>query len=128
MIAGGVESMTRAPYVMPKADERYDRAAEDVRHDARLAHDQSEHAAGVHDLDGRDGRERRASNTAITREEQDAFALVAAEGASRRRARGVRRRDSCRLAASVAARRAPAAANDAADLAKLKPAFKKAAP
>jgi len=25
MIAGGVESMTRAPYVMPKADKAYDR-------------------------------------------------------------------------------------------------------
>ena len=33
-IAGGVESMTRAPFVMGKAREPFQRNAEDLRHDA----------------------------------------------------------------------------------------------
>ena len=37
MIAGGVESMSRAPFVMPKADTAFSRQCRDLRHHHRLA-------------------------------------------------------------------------------------------
>ena len=37
MIAGGVESMTRAPFVMGKANSAFSRDAADLRHHHRLA-------------------------------------------------------------------------------------------
>ena len=59
MIAGGVESMTRAPFVMPKADSRVLARREDRGHDHRLALRQSADEGQVrHRLDARDGRER----------------------------------------------------------------------
>ena len=60
-IAGGVESMTRAPYVMLKAEGAWDRgAADDGGHDARLAVREPPDAGGLPaDLAGRDRRVRR---------------------------------------------------------------------
>ena len=47
MIAGGVESMSRAPFVMPKADERLRAQRRDLRHDHRLALRQSADGGAV---------------------------------------------------------------------------------
>ena len=44
MIAGGVESMTRAPYVLPKSDARVRAQATSLRYRSGLADDQSEDA------------------------------------------------------------------------------------
>ena len=60
-IGGGVESMTRAPYVQLKAEGAWDRgAARTRRHDPRLAVREPEaRRAALPVFDGRDGRERR---------------------------------------------------------------------
>jgi acetyl-CoA acyltransferase len=50
-VAGGVESMSRAPYVVPKQATAFGRAG-DLRHDDRLAHGQPSDAGRAHDLDG----------------------------------------------------------------------------
>ena len=60
VIAGGVESMTRAPFVMAKADSAFSRDREDRGHDDRLALRQSADEGEVrHRLDAGDRRERR---------------------------------------------------------------------
>ena len=60
MIAGGVESMTRAPFVMGKADSRVLARGEDRGHDDRLALRQSADEGEVRRrLDAGDRRERR---------------------------------------------------------------------
>jgi acetyl-CoA acetyltransferase len=60
MIAGGVESMSRAPFVLAKATEAYSRAAKVEDTDDRLALRQSADEGEVrHRLDARDGGERR---------------------------------------------------------------------
>ena len=60
MIAGGVESMTRAPFVMPKADEAFSRSAEiyDTTIGWRFVNPADEGAVRRR-LDAGDGRERR---------------------------------------------------------------------
>ena len=64
MIAGGVESMSRAPFVMAKADERVLARGEDRGHDHRLALRQSADEGAVRRrLDARDGGERRARSS-----------------------------------------------------------------
>ncbi|MDO5102445.1 MAG: 3-oxoadipyl-CoA thiolase [Lautropia sp.] len=75
MIAGGVESMSRAPFVMPKAETAFSRA--NVIHDTtigwRFVNPKLEKAFGV------DTMPQTADNVAadfgISREDQDAFAL-----------------------------------------------------
>ncbi len=70
MIAGGVESMSRAPFVMPKAESAFSRANADLRHHHRLAlHQQADEGAVRRRLDARDGRERghRLQDRAATR-------------------------------------------------------------
>ena len=47
VIAGGVESMTRAPLVMGKAETAFQRSARDRRHDHRLALHQSSHEGAI---------------------------------------------------------------------------------
>jgi acetyl-CoA acetyltransferase family protein len=60
MIAGGVESMSRAPFVMPKAESAFSAQQRRLRHDDRLAlRQQADEGAVRHRLDARDGRERR---------------------------------------------------------------------
>jgi acetyl-CoA acetyltransferase len=64
VLAGGVESMSRAPYVMAKPDTA-SRANQAGRHDARLAHGQSAHAGTLRRrLDGADGRKPRSTSKA----------------------------------------------------------------
>ena len=64
-IAGGVESMSRAPFVLAKADERVLARGEDRGHDDRLALRQpADEGAVRHRLDARDRRERRRRATA----------------------------------------------------------------
>ena len=68
MIAGGVESMSRAPFVMGKADSAFSRVGEDRGHDDRLALRQSADEGEVrHRLDAGDGRERRRRVQGIAR-------------------------------------------------------------
>ena len=74
-IAGGVENMSRSPFVMPKAEGAFTRQRGDPRHHDRLALRQSQDGGGLRRRSsGRHGRERgeRASGT---RADQDAFAL-----------------------------------------------------
>ena len=73
MVAGGVESMTRAPYVTTKAERAFGRAQQTVRHDAGMADGQSEDARG---MDGYAGRtaENVARAYGVSRADQDAFA------------------------------------------------------
>ena len=60
MIAGGVESMSRAPFVMGKAESAFSRSQRGLRHDHRLALRQPADEGEVRRrLDARDGRERR---------------------------------------------------------------------
>ena len=60
MIAGGVESMSRAPFVMPKAESAFARSQRGLRHHHRLAlRQQADEGAVRRRLDARDGRERR---------------------------------------------------------------------
>src|SRR5487761_2535198 len=73
MLAGGVESMTRAPYVMPKADKLYDRAPKmfDTTLGWRLI---NPNMPAEYTISMGDTAENVAEKYAITREEQDAFA------------------------------------------------------
>ena len=60
VVAGGVESMTRAPFVMAKAETRLRARRADLRHDDRLALRQpADEGALRHRRDARDRRERR---------------------------------------------------------------------
>jgi acetyl-CoA acyltransferase len=74
MIAGGVESMTRAPFVMPKADKPFARTAEihDTTIGWRFVNPR------MHDLYGTDAMPQTADNVAedhgISRTDQDTFA------------------------------------------------------
>ncbi len=75
MIAGGVESMTRAPFVMPKADRAFARTAEihDTTIGWRFVNPM------MRDLYGTDSMPETADNVAqdygVSRSDQDAFAL-----------------------------------------------------
>jgi acetyl-CoA acetyltransferase len=89
MIAGGVESMTRAPFVMGKAERLL--AQRDLRHHHRLALRQSADEGAVrHRLHAGDGR-KRGQDFGISRADQDAFALRSQQrwaAAQARRLRG----------------------------------------
>src|SRR4051812_11432297 len=77
VIAGGVESMTRAPLVMPKAREAFPRGDMTV-HDStlgwRFVNPRMEAMHGTHALG--ETAELVAEKCGVTREEQDAFALT----------------------------------------------------
>ena len=88
LVAGGVESMSRAPFVMPKADAAFSRNAEVLRHDDRLAVRQSAHEGALrHRLDAGDRRER---GRAIQHHARGPGPLRAAQPAAHRRRRGAR--------------------------------------
>ena len=94
MIAGGVESMSRAPFVMPKAESAFARSQRRLRHDHRLALRQQ----AMKELYGVDSMPETAENVAtdfkIEREAQDRMALrLAAEGRRGAEGRLLRRRD-----------------------------------
>ena len=75
MIAGGVESMTRAPFVMGKADSAFSRSAklEDTTIGWRFVNPAMQKAYGVDSMP--ETAENVASDYGIGREDQDAFAL-----------------------------------------------------
>src|SRR3546814_14782076 len=79
MIAGGVESMSRAPFVMGKAEAAFSRAVkiEDTTIGWRFKN------RAMHALHGTDSMPETAENVAvefkISREDQDAFALRRSE-------------------------------------------------
>ena len=89
MIAGGVESMSRAPFVMPKAESAFCAHQRGLRHDHRLALRQpADEGALRRRLDARDGRERRHRLQDRARGAGPHGAGLAAAGAWRRRRRG----------------------------------------
>ncbi len=75
MIAGGVESMTRAPFVMPKANAAYARenAVYDTTIGWRFVNTALQRAYGIDSMP--ETAENVAAQFAISREDQDAFAL-----------------------------------------------------
>jgi acetyl-CoA acyltransferase len=75
MIAGGVESMSRAPFVLPKAEAAYSRAAEihDTTIGWRLINPVMRRQYGVDSMP--ETAENLAEDFQITRQDQDAFAL-----------------------------------------------------
>ncbi len=74
VIAGGVESMSRAPFVMPKAESAYSRKAEiyDTTIGWRFAHERIAATFGIESMP--ETAENVAAEFAISRADQDAFA------------------------------------------------------
>jgi len=94
MIAGGVESMSRAPYVMGKADTAFSRAQkiEDTTIGWRFVNPAMQRRYGVDSMP--ETAENVATDWHVSREDQDAFALASQEKAARAQASG-------RLAAEI---------------------------
>jgi 3-oxoadipyl-CoA thiolase len=123
MVAGGSESMTRGPYVMPKADKVYDRAPKvfDTTLGWRMI---NPNMPAEYTISMGETAENVAERYGITREEQDGFAL-----GSQQKTKAALERNA--FAAEIvpmpqlAADEHPRPGTTAADLAKLKPAFKK---
>jgi acetyl-CoA acyltransferase len=88
MIAGGVESMTRAPFVMGKADSAYSRNAQifDTTIGWRFINPQMKALCGVDSMP--ETAENVATDFQISREDQDAFALRSQAKASGAQANG----------------------------------------
>jgi acetyl-CoA acyltransferase len=88
MIAGGVESMTRAPYVMGKAQSPFDRAQklEDTTLGWRFVNPAMRHAYGVDSMP--ETGENVADQWHISREDQDRFGLASQEKAAAAQASG----------------------------------------
>ena len=87
-IAGGVESMTRAPFVMGKAGEAFQRSADDLRHHHRLAlHQPADETAIRRRLHAGDRRERGGG---VPGRAQGPGCLRAALAAARRQGDGLR--------------------------------------
>lgn len=123
MLAGGVESMTRAPYVMPKADKVYDRAPK--MFDTTLGWRMTNPLMRVeYTISMGDTAENVAEKYAITRAEQDAFALDSQQKTKAALDRGAFAAEIVPLP-QLAADEHPRPQTTAADLAKLKPAFRK---
>jgi 3-oxoadipyl-CoA thiolase len=123
MLAGGVESMTRAPYVMPKADKVYDRTPKmfDTTLGWRMT---NPNMPAEYTISMGETAENVAEQYGITREEQDAFALASQQKTKAAVERGAFADEIVALP-QLAADEHPRPQTTAADLAKLKPAFKK---
>jgi 3-oxoadipyl-CoA thiolase len=123
MLAGGVESMTRAPYVMPKADKVYDRAPKmfDTTLGWRMT---NPNMPAEYTISMGETAENVADQYKITREEQDAFALASQQKTKAAVERGAFADEIVALP-QLAADEHPRPQTTAADLAKLNPAFKK---
>ncbi len=95
MIAGGVESMSRAPFVMPKADAAFSRNAEifDTTIGWRFVNPQMKAGYGIESMP--ETAENVAEDFGISRSDQDAFALRSQRSASVAQSNG-------RLAAELA--------------------------
>ena len=87
-IAGGVESMSRAPFVMPKADTPFARRAEiyDTTMGWRFVNQRIKNEYGVDSMP--ETAENVAEEFQITRADQDAFALRSQQRAGRAQASG----------------------------------------
>jgi len=88
-IAGGVESMTRAPFVMGKAERAFQRVAEihDTTLGWRFVNPQMKALHGVDSMP--ETAENVATDFKVSRESQDAFALRSQQRAARAQAEGV---------------------------------------
>ena len=88
MIAGGVEQMTRAPYVLGKAAGPFDRAQkiEDTTLGWRFVNPAMRHAYGVDSMP--ETAENVAAEWQVGREEQDLFALASQQKAAAAQANG----------------------------------------
>jgi acetyl-CoA acyltransferase len=88
MIAGGVESMSRAPFVMPKADSAFSRNAEifDTTIGWRFINPLMKQQYGVDSMS--ETGENVAADFGISREDQDAFALRSQRKAAAAQANG----------------------------------------
>jgi len=88
MIAGGVESMSRAPFVMPKAESAFSRAAEihDTTIGWRFINPLMKQQYGVDSMP--ETGENVAEEFRISREDQDAFALRSQKKAAAAQERG----------------------------------------
>ena len=82
MIAGGVESMTRAPYVMGKADSAFDRSQkiEDTTLGWRFVNPAMQAAYGIDTMP--QTAENVAADWGVSREDQDLFALASQQKAA----------------------------------------------
>jgi 3-oxoadipyl-CoA thiolase len=89
VIAGGVESMSRAPFVMPKADSAFSRRAEiyDTTIGWRFVNKLMKSQYGVDSMP--ETAENVAEDFNISREDQDAFALRSQQKAAAAQASGV---------------------------------------
>jgi acetyl-CoA C-acetyltransferase len=88
MLAGGVESMTRAPFVMGKATSAFSRSAEifDTTIGWRFVNERMRAAYGVDSMP--ETGENVADDFQVTRADQDAFALRSQQRAARAQAEG----------------------------------------
>ena len=89
MVAGGVESMSRAPFVIPKADSKFSRAMriEDTTIGWRFVNSKLASEFGVDSMP--ETAENVASEFGISRKDQDAFAVRSQQRAARAAAAGV---------------------------------------
>ena len=122
-IAGGSESMTRAPYVLPKSERAFARAPEmyDTTIGWRMVNPRL--AAHYPPLQMGETAEVVADRYGISREEQDAFALGSQQKTKAAIARGAFADELLPLP-QLAADEHPRPDTTLADLAKLKPAFR----
>lgn len=88
LIAGGVESMSRAPFVMPKADTAFSRRAEifDTTIGWRFVNQKMKNTVGIDSMP--ETAENVATEFNISREDQDAFALRSQQKAAEAIANG----------------------------------------
>ena len=88
LVAGGVESMTRAPFVVPKATAAFGRSAQmfDTTIGWRLVNPRMEAAHGTHSMP--ETAQIVADEYGVSREDQDAFALRSQERAAQAIASG----------------------------------------
>jgi acetyl-CoA acetyltransferase family protein len=123
MIAGGGESMTRAPYVVPKTDTLFSRAPEmfDTTLGWRMTNPQL--AKVYPPISMGETAENVAEQYGISREEQDAFALDSQRKTAAAVARGAFA-DELLPMPELGADEHPRPNTTLADLARLKPAFK----
>ncbi|MFM0210732.1 3-oxoadipyl-CoA thiolase [Paraburkholderia sediminicola] len=133
-IAGGVESMSRAPFVMPKASSGFSRHAEiyDSTIGWRFCNPRMDALYGLDSMG--ETAENVATEHGITRADQDAFALRSQQRAARAMQEGLLAEEIVAVPVSGGARgeirhitqdEHPRASTSAASLAALKPAFRR---
>ena len=131
-IAGGVESMSRAPFVLPKADRPFGRTAEiyDTTIGWRFVNRLIRDAHGIDSMG--ETAENVAEDYGISRADQDAFALRSQQRAAAAAAAGRHAEEICAVTIPqrkgepnvVDADEHPRPETSAGDLARLKPAFR----